>query len=437
MESEKDLIILVDDNPANLRIGKNILSEKYRVATAPSAEKLFGLLENNTPSMILLDINMPEMDGYEAIKILKAKPETMDIPVIFLTARAESDDELEGLSLGAVDYIIKPFQPVLLLKRIEVHLLIEAQRITLEKQTKDLQYFNNNLRHAFSTYLSEDVVEEIINDPTRLQLGGIKRHMTAMFTDIKDFVSISEALIPELVIELLNYYLSSMSDIILDQKGTIDKYEGDAIISFFGAPLELPDHALRACVSALAMKRLEDEVNRHIVDNVMNISPFLTRIGINTGDMVVGNMGTQKKMNYTIIGNAVNLTSRLELINKLYGTWIIASEHTMKETGGLIFARRLDHIRVVGMKESVRIYELMDLAGDASPELRERIEMFHAALDLFDKRDWSAAEASFRKTLEMSPNDQPSILYLDRCRKFQEKEPDKDWDGIFNMSEKR
>jgi len=139
MKTEENLVILVDDNPANLRIGKNVLADKYITATAPSAEKMFSLLENNTPAIILLDIDMPEMNGYEAIKLLKSKPETKDIPVIFLTAKNESGDELEGLSLGAIDYITKPFNPALLLKRIELHLLIEAQR-------KELQYFNENLQ---------------------------------------------------------------------------------------------------------------------------------------------------------------------------------------------------------------------------------------------------------------------------------------------------
>jgi putative two-component system response regulator len=146
MENEKELLFLVDDNPANLRIGKNVLSEKYRVATAPSAEKMFSLLENNIPEIILLDIDMPEMNGYEAIKILKSKPETKDIPVIFLTARTESGDELQGLSLGAIDYIAKPFEPPLLLKRIEVHLLVESQQKTLKKQAEELKNFNDNLQ---------------------------------------------------------------------------------------------------------------------------------------------------------------------------------------------------------------------------------------------------------------------------------------------------
>jgi putative two-component system response regulator len=146
MDNEKQLIILVDDNPSNLRIGKNVLAEKYVVATAPSAEKMFALLENNRAALILLDIDMPEMSGYEAIKLLKSKPETQDIPVIFLTAKTEADNELEGLSLGAIDYITKPFQPPLLLKRLEVHLLVEAQRKTLEAQQKELKNFNANLQ---------------------------------------------------------------------------------------------------------------------------------------------------------------------------------------------------------------------------------------------------------------------------------------------------
>jgi len=146
MEDDKKLIILVDDNIANLKIGSNILEEKYTVATAPSAAKMFTLLKNNTPAIILLDIDMPEMNGYEAIKILKANPETKDIPVIFLTAKNESNDELEGLSLGAIDYIIKPFTPALLLKRIEVHLLLESQKKKLEKQAANLIYLNENLQ---------------------------------------------------------------------------------------------------------------------------------------------------------------------------------------------------------------------------------------------------------------------------------------------------
>ncbi|MDR2965379.1 MAG: response regulator [Treponema sp.] len=143
---ERDLIFIVDDNPSNLRIVKNILADKYSVATAPSADKLFNLLENNRPSLILLDIEMPEIDGYETIKVLKSKPETRDVPVIFLTGRTEIDDEIMGFSLGAVDYITKPIQPILLLKRVEIQLLVEKQKIILKQQAAELKFFNDNLR---------------------------------------------------------------------------------------------------------------------------------------------------------------------------------------------------------------------------------------------------------------------------------------------------
>ena len=436
MENEKQLIILVDDNPSNLRIGKNVLAEKYIVATAPSAEKLFALLQNNSPSLILLDIDMPEMSGYEAIKILKAKPETKNIPVIFLTGKTESDDELQGLSLGAIDYITKPFQPPLLLKRIESHLLVKSQKKTLEKQAVELRYFNENLRKAFSTYISGDVVEEIIADPTRLQLGGIQRRMTALFTDIKNFSTISERLKPDDIVRLLNQYLSAMSDIILCKKGTIDKFVGDAIITFFGAPLELDDHALRACASAILMKRLEEGMNKRLIGEGLTPEPLLTRIGINSGEMVAGNMGTERKMNYTVMGSAVNLASRLEGVNKQYGTWILATEDTIQECGDDILARRLDRVRVVGIHEPVRIYEVLELNADASSQMRECVEFFHAALELFEKREWAAARAAFERVLACSSRDGPAQCYIDRCGKFLETPPLSDWDGVYNLTEK-
>ncbi|MDR2501056.1 MAG: response regulator [Treponema sp.] len=436
MENERDLIILVDDNPANLRSGKNVLSERYIVATAPSAEKLFNLLEHNQPALILLDIDMPGMDGYEVIRILKTKPETQHIPVIFLTGKTESGDEIEGLSLGAIDYITKPFLPALLLKRIEVHLLVEAQRKTLEKQARELQYFNDHLRKAFSTYLSGEVVEEIIADPSRLQLGGIQRRMSALFTDVKDFSRIAEALSPKDLVALLNQYLSTMSDVILEQKGTIDKYEGDAIIAFFGAPLELPDHALRACTSAILMKRFEAGLNRQFIAQKKSPIPLLTRIGINTGDMVAGNMGTERKMNYTIMGSAVNLASRLEGVNKQYGTWILAAEATAQETAGRILSRRLDRIRVAGIQEPVRVYEILDIGGAVSAEDLRRVDLFHQAHALFEARDWKSAETAFAGLLNAHADDGPSRLYYRRCRLFQESPPADGWDGVFQFTGK-
>jgi class 3 adenylate cyclase len=315
-------------------------------------------------------------------------------------------------------------------------LLYRRKAVQIEEAHIKLQYFNNNLRRAFSTYLSEEVVEEIVSDPTRLQLGGVKRNMTAIFTDIMNFTTIAESLAPEQLVDLLNYYLSSMSDIVLDQKGTIDKYEGDAIMAFFGAPLDIPDHALRACVAAINIKRLEMAVNRHILDNEISPSPLLTRIGINTGEMVVGNMGTQKKMNYTIISNAVNMASRLEGVNKQYGTWILAAEKTIQATEGKILTRRLDRIRVVGINEPIRIHEVLDTTAEATAYLQEQVNLFHKALDLFEARNWQDAANAFQQVLIMLPNDGPSLLFANRCRQYLDYPPAKDWDGVLNLTEK-
>jgi class 3 adenylate cyclase len=227
-----------------------------------------------------------------------------------------------------------------------------------------------------------------------------------------------------------------MSDIILDQKGTIDKYYGDAIIAFFGAPLELEDHAMRACAASIIMKRLEKDVNRFIMEKGISPSPLLTRIGINTGDMVVGNMGTQKKMNYTIISNAVNLASRLEGVNKLYGTWVLATDATIQETKGCLLTRRLDRIRVMGINEAVRIHEILDFKAEAPDALFEKAYLFHKALDRFEDRNWKDAQEAFGEVKKLYPDDGPSSLYIERCSHYMKNPPGKNWDGVISLSEK-
>jgi class 3 adenylate cyclase/ActR/RegA family two-component response regulator len=436
MTDERELIILVDDNPANLRAGKNVLSGRYNVFTVLSAKKMFDILKKNVPALILLDIDMPVMNGYEAIKILKAKEETCNIPVVFLTGKTDTDNELEGLSLGAIDYITKPFIPPLLLKRIEVHLLVESQKRRLELQQQELKYYNAYLQKAFSTYLSGEVVQDIMTDPSRLQLGGSKRQMTAVFTDIQNFSSLAEELDPEDLVQILNIYLTGLSDSILEQRGTIDKYVGDAIIAFFGAPLEISDHALRACTAAVLMKRKERELNREFRENGLSPAPLLTRIGVNTGSMVVGNMGSQRKMNYTIMGNAVNITSRLEGLNKMYGTWILVSEDTVRETGDNFLVRRLDRVRLAGIHTPIQVYELIEFSVLVTEEQRRAVDVFHEALDRFERRDWAAAKTGFQQALDLTPRDNPSRVFLERCRENIQNPPPRDWDGVFELKYK-
>ena len=227
-----------------------------------------------------------------------------------------------------------------------------------------------------------------------------------------------------------------MSDVILENEGTIDKYEGDSIMAFFGAPLELRDHALRTCLTAIMMRRLEEGINTYVEEQKLSPIPLFTRIGINSGDMVVGNMGTQKKMNYTIVSNAVNLAARLEGINKQYGTRILASEETIRQTQNRLLTRKLDRIRVVGINEPVQVYEILETMADATQEQHDLAALFHGALILFQQKKWKEAELLFREVLEKEPHDGPSELYLERCKQYQEFPPEDDWDWVYNFTEK-
>lgn len=294
----------------------------------------------------------------------------------------------------------------------------------------------NYIRNAFNHYLSTDVINEILDDPARLRLGGEKRQLTAMFTDVKGFSSISETLDPEELVKLLNRYLSEMSDIILQLQGTIDKFEGDAIISFFGAPIPYLDHPMRACRAAVRMKKIENYLNDTFRSEQLSPHPLATRIGINTGEMVVGNMGTANRMDYTIMGHSVNLAARLEGVNKQYGTWILASELTYREAEDDFAARKLDRVRVVGVSEPVRLFEIIDELTELPEETRQLLDEFHQGLDLFEGREFGEAGGHFSRLNREFPDDGPSKTYFDRCTKFQKEPPPSNWDGVFNLTAK-
>ena len=292
------------------------------------------------------------------------------------------------------------------------------------------------IRNAFGRYLSGDVINELLADPEKLSLGGQQKELTAIFTDVKGFSTISEQMSPSDLVSLLNTYLTEMSDIILDERGTIDKYEGDAIISFFGAPVSYTDHPSRACAAAVRMKAAESRLNERFAAEGTSPGPLLTRIGINTGEMVVGNMGTINKMDYTIMGNSVNLAARLEGVNKQYGTWILVSEATRNGCSDNFLFRKLDRVRVVGIQQPVRLYELVGDRGSADSARIETMDRFHRALDLFEGKDWARAKAGFEAILKDFPEDGPAKAYLKRCEEYTKTPPAATWDGVFNLSVK-
>ena len=292
------------------------------------------------------------------------------------------------------------------------------------------------IRRAFSTYLSASVVEELIADPSKLNLGGEKREMTAVFTDIRGFSGISEQLDPVQLVRLLNKYLTTMSNIIMENQGTIDKYVGDTIIAFFGAPVYRADHALLACRSALAMKHAECELNAVVAAEGLSPAPIFTRIGINSGEMVVGNMGAENKMNYTVMGSAVNLAARLEGVNRQYRTGIMISEYTKEQAGADFLCRRLDRARVVGINAPVLLYELAGMTANAGETDLNFNKKWDEAITLFEKRRYTEAKELFVALAAERPGIEAAALYIDRCASFLKTPPAPDWDEIFSLSEK-
>jgi len=292
------------------------------------------------------------------------------------------------------------------------------------------------IRSAFSSYLSPDVIKQLEADPKKLGLGGEKRQMTAMFTDVKGFSTFSEKLDPNDLVHLLNEYLGAMSDIILDNRGTIDKYEGDAIIAFWGAPLDQDDHAILALKSAIAMKSLEKSLNERLITSGLAPSPLLTRFGINSGDMTVGNMGTSRRMNYTVMGNHVNLAARLEGVNKIYGCWILTGKATRTLVGEQVVFRALDSVRVVGISEPIRLYEVVGLPGHVESAVTKGIKIFEKAISLYEKQGWAESESLLWEVLRLMPNDGPSKVFLERIEAYKKNPPPATWDGVFGMNTK-
>jgi adenylate cyclase len=286
------------------------------------------------------------------------------------------------------------------------------------------------VRSAFSQYLSPDVVATVIEHPETLVLGGDERVMTAFFSDIRGFTGISEKLTPSELVSVLNRYLTLLTDIILETGGTVDKFEGDAIIAFWGAPIRMEDHAARACRAALLCQAAHGPLNADLAGS--GIPELVTRIGLGTGPMVVGNMGSSRRFDYTVMGSTVNLGSRLEGTNKVYGTSIMVHEETVASAGADFLFRELDTVRVVGQKNPVRVFELIASAAGASPELLSSLAAYAEALELYRAGDFAAAARGFEIV-----GDPPSREMLRRCREFiTNRLPGTDWDGIHNLSSK-
>lgn len=307
------------------------------------------------------------------------------------------------------------------------YLSMEAYRnLVVERKSK-------YIKKAFTTYVSHQLVSEILKNPDKLKLGGEKRVVTVLFSDIRGFTTLSEELSPEGLVKLLNEYLSPMTRIVLDEEGMLDKYIGDAIMAVFNAPVEIDAHPLRACGAALKMMERLRELN--VKWKAGGYPELSIGIGINTGEAVVGNMGAELRFDYTAIGDTVNLASRLEGMNKMYGTSVIVSEFTYGSVKDGFLFRELDYVRVKGKMKPINIYELIGFMPEDRDEVPEKIMAltsdFERALGLYREGRFLESGKVFEGILERFPEDGPSKLYVKRCAEYLITPPPPDWDGVF------
>ncbi|MFQ6613536.1 MAG: CHASE2 domain-containing protein [Fidelibacterota bacterium] len=302
------------------------------------------------------------------------------------------------------------------------------------------------LHSTFSTYIAPELIDQMYAEKQEPKLGGDSGIKTAYFTDIQSFSSFSELLTAAKLVELLNEYLTVMTDELLKEGGTLDKYEGDAIIAFFGAPLPMEDHAYRACLTALGMQRELANLRRKWKSEGEKwpelVSNMRMRIGVNSGDIVTGNMGSRTRMNYTMMGDVVNTAARLEASAKQYGIYIQVTKQTLELAGWDKFeVREIDKVRVVGKSEAVESYELMGEAGSLDTSQTEMRDIYNEGLSLYRVQQWDAAKERFQaseKLEEVFPKrpTTPSRVYMDRCDHFKEKPPGPDWDGVWVLTSK-
>jgi len=291
------------------------------------------------------------------------------------------------------------------------------------------------IKGMFSQYLNPSVVNELIAHPEKLRLGGEKKELTVFFSDIASFTNFSERLDAVELVQLLNEYLSAMTDIILKNDGTLDKYVGDAVMAVWGAPMELTNSALPACRAALQMQEKIREIDARWKEE--GKPELVVRMGINTDYMVVGNVGGSKRFDYTVIGDAVNLGSRIEGANKTYGTRIMVSERTQELVKNEMLCRELDLLIVKGKTKPIRVFELVgEKSSGIAQSILQAIEIYCNGLHLYRERKFEEAKRVFAQALSMKPDDGPSKLYIKRCDEFITNPPPPDWNGVYEMKTK-
>ncbi len=440
MNNSKANILIIDDEKTYIDLLAGILSDRYSIVVAKSGEQALKRLQpKNLPDLILLDIMMPEMDGYEVCKRLKANKTTHDIPVIFLTAMTDSEDEQKGLEIGAIDYISKPVSPPILISRVQNHLrlkevndLLKQQNEILDKMVQERTQQLSQINQSLARFVPDEFLQFLQKkDITQIRLGDhVSKEMTVMFSDIRSFTSLSETMTSQEIFYFVNTYLKKIGPVIREHDGMIVKYLGDGMMAVFP---NNPDDAIKAAIEMqrqIAIYNTERQRKER--------APIRVGTGIHLGHLMFGMIGEENRIQGDTLSDNVNLTSRIEGLTKYYQVSLIISGEIFKVIDpDRYHIRFLDKIVVKGRNKPISIYEVFD--NDPEDFLNRKIETkphFEEGQTHYFAKEFGQAVKCFTNVFMTLPEDIPTRHYLQRASKcLLEGVPD-DWEGIVKMDSK-
>ncbi|HQP87459.1 MAG TPA: adenylate/guanylate cyclase domain-containing protein [Thermoanaerobaculia bacterium] len=368
-------LLVVDDNAENRdMLSRRLRAHGFTIAVAENGPEALRLLEEVPFDLVLLDVVMPGMSGLEVLRDLRGRHDAADLPVIMATARDDSNDVVTALRLGANDYVTKPLDFPVVLARVGTQLSLARAKARIGTLARDLEVRNRFIFETFGRYLSNEVVERLLQTPEGLKLGGETRKVTLLMSDLRGFTQVADRIPPDRVVRLLNNYLGTMADLLLSFQGTIDEFIGDAILAIFGAPVQREDDALRAVACAVEMQKAMERVNEF--NRREGLPPVEMGIAIHTGEVVVGNIGSDRRAKYGVVGSPVNLTARIE--SYTVGGQILVSERTRREGGGQLSVGSEVVVQMKGFENPVSAWDVRGVAGGYDLFLPARDEPLHA-----------------------------------------------------------
>jgi len=433
-------VMIVDDIPENISTLVEILGDEFKVSVAVDGETALQDIATNPPDLILLDIMMADMGGYEVFQQLKKEEKTRDIPIIFITAIGDTEYEVKGFKLGVVDYITEPIVPGIILSRIKTHLELKVARDCLRSQNQLLLENEKKrtselieLNRMLEKFVPKEFIELLGKDSIReVNLGDqIIKKMSVMFADIREWTTLCENMTPQENFYFINTYLKRVSPIIGNYDGFIDQYIGDGLMAIFPGTV---DDAVDA---AIAMHKAIEEYNYERGVKKKSLQPISIGVGINTGDIMLGIIGIRDRMQGAVISDAVNMAARMESLTRIYGSSITLNESTLSELSNpnQYNYRFMDVVLVKGKKEPVSIYEIFDSDPEKIIELKSETKPdFEKGILLYYEKNFSESRTHFDRVLQENPQDKAAQIYLERCTGFLEKGVPKDWSGIADLN---